>query len=72
MSSGPGLDELKFNSLQFELFCVVLAQRLPARKPREDPPERRPLKNKQCKKVILPQDSNLQPLDYRSTALPVI
>ena len=26
-------------------------------------------KNKQCEKVVFPQDSNLQPLDYRSTAL---
>ena len=26
--------------------------------------------NKQRKNVILPQDSNLQPLDYRTTALP--
>ena len=32
-----------------------------------EPPERR--QNKQCKIVVLPQDSNLQPLDYRSTAL---
>ena len=44
---------------------------LPARKPREEPPERRLLKKKQCEKVVFPQGSNLQPLDYRSTALPL-
>ena len=27
------------------------------------------LKNKQCEKVVFPQESNLQPLDYLSTAL---
>ena len=26
-------------------------------------------KNKQCKIVVFPQESNLQPLDYRSTTL---
>ena len=35
---------------------------------REEPPERPLLRNKQCEKVILQQDSNL---DYRSTALPL-
>ena len=28
-------------------------------------------KNKQCEKVVFPQNSNLQPLEYRSTALPL-
>ena len=48
-----------------------LAKRLPGRKPREEPPERRLLKNKQCEKVVYLQDSNLQPLNYWSTALPL-
>ena len=48
-----------------------LALRLPARKPREESPERRLLKNKQCEKVVFSQESDLQPLDYRSTALPL-
>ena len=53
-------------------FSVLLAQRLPARKPEEELPERRLLKNKQCEKVILQQDSNLQPLGYRSTGPPLV
>ena len=44
---------------------------IPERKPREKTLEWRLLKNKQCEKVILPQDSNLQPLDYGYTALPL-
>ena len=66
-------DVLMFTGESFnvESFCVLLFYRLPARKPREEPPERRLLRNKQCKKVILPQDSNLQPLDSRFTALPL-
>ena len=32
---------------------MLLAQKLPAQKPRKEPPERRLLKNKQCKRVIL-------------------
>ena len=39
--------------------------------PREELPERRLRKNKKCEKVIFPQDSNLQSLDYRLTALPL-
>ena len=27
--------------------------------------------NKQCEKAVFPQESNLQSLDYRSTALPL-
>ena len=52
-------------------FCVLLAKRLPTWKPREEPPERRLLKNKQCDKIVFGQNSNLQPLEYRSTALPL-
>ena len=37
----------------------------------EESPERRLPKNKQCEKVVFPQESNLQPLDYRSTALSI-
>ena len=40
------------------------------RKPSEEPPKKQLLKNKQCKKVVFPLDSNLQSLDYRSTAPP--
>ena len=43
--------------------------KLPARRLREEPPERRLLKTSNAKKVVFPQDSNLQPLDCRSTAL---
>ena len=38
---------------------------------REEPLKRRLLKKKQCKKLIFPQDSNLQPLVYRSNVLPL-
>ena len=45
--------------------------KLPARKPMEEPPERQQVKNKQCEKKILLQDSNLQPFDYWYAALPL-
>ena len=41
------------------------------RKRREEPPERRLLKTSNAKKAVFPQKSNLQPLDYRSTAPPL-
>ena len=37
----------------------------------EEPKERRLFKNKQCENAVFPQESNLQPLDYRSTAQPL-
>ena len=30
----------------------------------------RAMRNKQCEKIVFPQDSNLQPLDYQFPALP--
>ena len=52
-------------------FACYLAQRLPARKPKEESPERRLVKSKQCEKVVFPRQSNLRPLGYWSTALPL-
>ena len=40
-----------------------------ARKPREKTTERRLLLTSKAKKVVFPQDSNLQPSDYPSTTL---
>ena len=50
---------------------VLLAVRLPAPKPREEPPEQRLLKTSNAKKLFAQQDSNLRPLGYRSFALPL-
>ena len=58
-------------SFNVESVCVLLFYRLSARKPWEEPKVRRLLRNEQCEKFIHPQDSNLQPLDSRFTALPL-
>ena len=57
--------------LWIKYLIVFVPSRLKATsaKPREESPERRLLKNKQCEKVVFPQESNLLPLDYRFTAL---
>ena len=44
---------------------------IPARKPKKEPPEQRLLKTSNAKKIVFVQESNWQPLNYRSTALPL-
>ena len=55
----------------FNRICAIWPKGLPAWKPRKEPPKWQLPKSKQCKKFIFPQKSNLQPLDYHSTALPL-
>ena len=49
---------------------MLLALRLPVRKLRKEPPEQQLLKTSNAKKIVFLLESNLQPLEYRSTALP--
>ena len=56
----------------FLIVCVLSGLKATSAEANKDEsPVRRLLKNKQCEKVVFPQESNLQPLDYRSTALPL-
>ena len=64
-------DQVRKNFGYFIVLHASGLKAIPARKPREEPPERLLLKTSNAKKIVSPQESNWQPLNFRFTALPL-